>query len=268
MKYAPYSASKIAVFNQCKRKFQYKYIDKIKTPFEPSVALTKGNIVHSFLEHHELPLADKITKIKKEKQIANSPYFTKELVKECIGIYNSYLETSQGQENFSNKTLGNELKIALNKKLEPCEYYGSDVLFRGFIDRISVDTNTDIVYIKDYKTGKNKSEGPYKLTFDQLMYYSAWYFAKFPVDKIIIEYDFVEHTHEPYMKELTRENVVKYKKFLVQSITTIEKCDSWDKNNTPLCSYCDYQVHCQNDNYIGMNNGVPEIEIDEDEIPF
>jgi len=263
LKYAPYSASKLAVFDQCKRKFKYKYIDKIKTPFKPSVALTKGNIVHSFLEHHELSLADKILKIKKEKQIIESPFFTKELIKECVNIYTNYLATKQGQDNFNNKTLGNELKIALNKKLEPCEYYSPDALFRGFIDRIDVDLNTDIVYIKDYKTGKNKSEGPYKLTFNQLMYYAAWYFAKFPVDTIIIKYDFVEHNHEPYDKILTRENLTKYKKFLVKSILGPEKCESWNKNITPLCDWCDFQRHCD------MDMGIPpEIEIDEDEIPF
>jgi len=262
MKYAPYSASRLGCFKQCPRKFKYQYIDKLPYEFKPSIALTKGNIVHSFLENHELDLPGKIAALKKEKQVMNSPFYTKELVKECLGIYNTYIQSKLGQDNFNNLTLGNEMQIALDKKLQPCGYLSEDVLFRGYIDRISVDQKTDIVTILDYKTGKLKNEGPYKQPFDQPLYYASWYFEKFPVDTIILQFDFVEHNHEPMQKVLTRENLIKYKKFLLTNIMTAEKCTDFVKNEGPLCDYCDFQEICMKD------NDVHTIDISEDDIPF
>jgi len=147
MKFAPFSASKLAVFNQCNRKFKYQYVDKIKTPFVVSEALTKGKIIHSLLENHRFTLPEKIAMIKKEKQIIYSEFYTKDLVKECIGIYNAYVESTMGKENFSNKPLATELEIALDKKLKPCEPLAQDVLFRGYIDKISVVLDHQIIEI-------------------------------------------------------------------------------------------------------------------------
>jgi len=147
MKYAPYSASKIGCFKGCNRKFKYKYVDKIQVRFEPSEALTKGNIIHSFLENHDLPLADKIAALQKDKQIYKSPFYNKELIKLCLKVYNEYIVTKQGIKNFENKTLSNELRIALNTKLESCHYLDKDVLFRGYIDRISVDLDEKVIEI-------------------------------------------------------------------------------------------------------------------------
>jgi len=130
--------------------------------------------------------------------------------------------------------------------------------------KVKIKKKSPTVYVKDYKTGRLRNEGPYKTSFDQLMYYAAWYFTNFPVDTIIIEYDFVEHTHEPYRKVLTRANLNKYKKFLIQNILSAEKCTDWDKTESPLCNWCEFEDHCKRDTY-----GIPpEIEISEDDIPF
>ena len=68
MKYAPYSASRLAVYEQCPRKFKYKYVDKIPVPFEPSLALTRGKVIHSLLEFHgKMTLKENIQKLKEDK---------------------------------------------------------------------------------------------------------------------------------------------------------------------------------------------------------
>jgi len=152
--------------------------------------------------------------------------------------------------------------------------------------KVKIEKLLPIIKIRDYKTGKDKSSGKYAQTFDQLLYYAAWYFEKFPVDTIIIEYDFVEHIHNPHQKVLTRDNLNEYKKFLLKNILEIEKCVEWDKNVTPLCSWCQYEDHCNTDSPLlnniedsiedniidniedNIEDNIIDIDIDEDELPF
>jgi len=249
MKYAPYSASRLATYEQCPRKFKYKYVDKIKLPFEEhSLALTRGKIIHHLLEYHnKLTLKESIDKLKFDDDINTSPYFTKEVIKECIQVYRKFVETDIAKSIFGDFELGTELKVALNKKLEPCEYLDKDTLFRGLIDRVVVDKTTDLVRIIDWKTGKDKSgSSGIKQTPDQLMHYGSWYFAKFPVDKIKIVYVFVEH-NTTLEYTLTRERVQDYKKALLLPIIKAEKDEVFEKITSPLCDYCEFRDVCNGD---------------------
>ena len=78
MKYNPYSASSISTFLQCPRKFKYSKIDKIPVEFRETLALTKGKIIHSLLEHHNKSLKEKIEILKNDKDINKSEFFTAE----------------------------------------------------------------------------------------------------------------------------------------------------------------------------------------------
>lgn len=235
------------MYNQCPRKFKYKFVDKIKVPFVPSVALTRGNIVHSFLENHEKPLKEKLELLKKDWQIAKSEFFTKEVIKECIDIYNRFVSTEVGKDLLSHMTLANELRCAFDTKLKPTDYDAKDCLFRGKIDRVSVEVEKDLVHVIDWKTGKDKSTGSFKQDPFQLMSYAAWYFAQFPVDKLIISYVFVEHENAKLDYELSRDNLEKYNKRLLVDIVKIEKDEVFEKIEGPLCDYCDFQDHCISD---------------------
>ena len=247
MKFAPYSASRLAVYEQCPRKFRYKYVDKIEVPFEPSLPLTRGKIIHHFLEFHEkLTLKESIAKMKLDKQITESPFYTKEVVKDCIVIYQNFTKTDFAKELFAQLELGTELHLGLNYKLEPCSYKGDEVLFRGMIDRVSVEKQEDLVYIIDWKSGKDKSQGAYKQTPDQLMHYGSWYFSKFPVDTIKLLYVFVEHnTKLEYT--LHRTKVDDYKKALLRPIIRAERDDEFIINPTPLCDFCDFRFLCSDE---------------------
>ena len=247
MKYAPYSASRLATFEQCNRKFQYKYIDKIQVPFEPSVALTRGGIIHSLLENHgKMTLKESVQQLKEDPQIAKSPFYTKEVVRDCLKVFKSFIETDIAKEIFDELELGTELHLGLDGKLNPCEYLSKDVLFRGMIDRVTVNRTTNVVRIIDWKTGKDKSTGTYKQAPDQLMHYASWYFTKFPVDTLIITYVFVEH-NTTLEYTLTRDKLNAYNKALLTPIVKAEKADEFPKDLSPLCNFCEFYTHCNND---------------------
>lgn len=244
MKYNPYSSSKIQKFYICPKSFEYCYIQKVKIPKKDILPLVRGLIVHKLLQYHELNLPEKILKIKEDKEISKSAHFTKDVMKECIGIYNSYIKTDIGKEFFNYKKLATEIGCGLDTKLKSTSYLGGE-LFRGYIDYICVDVSSNIVHILDYKTGKDKSGGMYAQTPDQLIYYATWYFENFPVDTIVINFVYVEHQNAILRHTLTRENLSKYKKLLLVNIKNIESCEEFVKNEGPLCEWCDYLEMCK-----------------------
>lgn len=244
MLYNPYSPSKIGSWESCPRKFKYRYIDKIKTPRLDKDYFTLGHIVHSLLEHSDKNTKEQIEFIKHDRDIIRSEFYTKDMVKKCFGIYNKFKNTSLGETLLSYKPLGKELSVALDKKLKPCDYNDKNALFRGYIDAVFGNEETDEIFIVDWKTGSDKSEGMYKQSPDQLLMYAAWYFNKMPVDKLIITYVFVEHEDKKMTFNLTRDNIDKYNKLLINKILRIEKDKVFDKTISRLCDDCEYKEHC------------------------
>lgn len=248
MKYAPYSASKIGAFQSCPKAFDYRYIQKVKVPWVPSIHLTRGSLIHLFLEHHELPLKEKIQKMKEDREIMKSEFFNKELVKECLEVYERFIKTDLGKELFSLKKVGAEIGCGLNKQLKAGDYDDGE-MFRGFIDRINVDTTEakiedNVVHVIDWKSGKDRSGGMYPQNPDQLIYYGTWYFEKFPVNTIVLHFVFVEHENAELTYTLTRDNLQKYKTLLVKNIHSIEKCEDFFKNENKLCQWCSFLEIC------------------------
>jgi len=246
MKYSPYSPSAISTFKQCPKKFKFYKIDRIEVPKKDSEALIRGKIIHSFLEHKDKSWKEKIDIIKQEKEIKESKFFNKKIIKDCIEVYDNFLKTELGKEIFSFKNLANELHCGLKieeKQILPCGYNDPIAFFRGKIDGVFVNEETDEVYVIDWKTGKDRSEGIYKQDPEQLLYYGTWYFHNFPVNKIFIKYIFVEHgTHLEY--PMFRENINDYNKALLKNINKIEKCKDFYKVESGLCQYCDYYDLC------------------------
>jgi hypothetical protein len=73
-----------------------------------------------------------------------------------------------------------ELKLGLTKDLEPCEFFGDNVWWRGAIDLLILDKESKTATVIDYKTGKSQ----YADT-RQLGLLSIAVFKKFPeIEKI------------------------------------------------------------------------------------
>ena len=244
MKYSPYSTSRIALWNQCPRKFKYNYIDKVPREFKDDTPLKKGFCVHLLLEN-------KIKKYAKDylKKLIKKENISDDIIRESKKIYRNFIESPLGKEIFSYFPLGVELEVGLkieDKQLVTCEFSDQDCLFRGKIDYVCVDKETNKVMVIDWKTGKDKSEGTFKQSPDQLIFYATWYFHNFPVDEIELMYIFVEHgTKSSYT--LKRENLKTYIRYLLESIQKIEADDKFEKHIGPLCNWCEYKKHCDED---------------------
>ena len=127
-----------------------------------------------------------------------------------------------------------ELKMALTKKMEQCDFNDEKRWVRGIADLVIVDN--DEAYIIDYKTGSNKYPDTKQLRLMALMC-----FVIFPkVNKIkagllfCMKNSFVQESY-------TREDIHKsWKKFQtpLDRLTMSYEKDEWMPNPTPLCGWC------------------------------
>lgn len=226
MRFSPYSFSKISTYNTCPKKFDYQYVQKIGDIVVDNPALAKGRCIHSILEYYPEVKDD----------IKNDNYY--EIAKE---ICDKFILSDLGHYVTSNKPKFAEQKIALDNKLEPCDYKSQNVLFKGIVDQVLID---DDLYLNDFKSGKYvdfKYQG-----FEQLMFYAIYFFKKFQnIKKIHISYLYVEHNMENKIT-LQREYFNNYLKQLLVNIKTIEDDFIFDyKFNNRLCDWCNFNVICE-----------------------
>lgn len=221
MKFIPYSYSKIQVYQTCPKQFKYKFIDKITPKPKNLEPLLKGSAVHNILEKHpEAP--------------------THKLAPKYQHIADAFLETDTAKEIFSSTSV-REQRIGLDKDFEPCEYKSKEAIFRGIVDFITILNSK--LHIIDYKTGKYK-EQCYQ-SYDQLMFYSIYFFKKYlNIDTIIINYVYIEHSETYNKLTLERKYLDNYIRQLHENINNIETDTEFCKNNSKLCDYCDFLEHC------------------------
>ena len=250
MKYTPYSHSKIATWQQCPKKFEYIYVQKLPMAREHSLALDRGKLVHLIFEFDR-----DIEKIKKHEdfiEIKERNLLSPKDMKDCFNIYDEFKKSKPGQQLFSKRNLFKEMPLGLDYDLEIMEFIPKDketqknLFLRGYIDSavISEGEKEDTLILIDWKTGKYK-EKQYQ-TWDQLLWYSLGLFSKMPFDKIILCYAYVEH-NKLNLKEVYRSEIEKYKTALYNTVNKIEEDTVFEKHESPLCNWCGLQDHCMKD---------------------
>ena len=156
---AIYSHSKLSTFEQCKLKYKFRYIDKIKPPIEKSIETHLGICVHDALEwlylnvqNKKIPELDELIlkyvssweeKYKKnflivKKEMKPEDYFNKG-VKFLIDYYSKHKPFNEG-------TLELEKKVWIT--LDP----KSPHKIVGYIDRLAFNKEKNEYEIHDYKT--------------------------------------------------------------------------------------------------------------------
>lgn len=212
-----YSFSKLDLFKQCKRKYKYRYIDKLSGDLILP-ALVKGKRVHSLLEHFGSDFKPDFKATESELQ-------------EVYDIYNRFIKSNLGKEILAPRSV-REFHIKFDSDLKPTFLKPK---FEGYIDRVNVGDSIELI---DFKTGKFKESQNY----DQLSIYATWFLQKYPKFKSVkLRYVYVEHLKENTMDFSDFESV---KNKVLNTIKQIESESAFDRNITPLCDYCDFKSIC------------------------
>ena len=246
-----YSHSRLACFEQCPKKFEYKYIQRIVIPEKVSVEAFMGKVVHSVLEklfrdlqhtkknslQELLAYYEKIWNEGWSDDIAiNKEGLTKEhyfeLGKKCVAnFYEKNHPFDRG------KVLGIEQKITLDLSGD-----GKHKL-TGYIDLL-MQPGKNHFQIQDYKTYGKLPEQSKMEKDEQLAIYQMWVQKEFPeAKKVDLIWHYVVFQREG-VSHRTAKQLEKTRKRIVGLINRIESTERYETKPSPLCSYCSYKQIC------------------------
>jgi len=241
-----WSASRLKTYLECKRKYYYRYIQKIQAKKEEE--LNEGAFLHLLLDH-----------LYREK----NAYESKEEMQKNIDILLDTLLPFDDAKIAYKKLLWKEkLKGFVERQIEhfnagwkvverEVEVQGSigGLRFKGRIDRIDQDAIHTLVL--DYKSGQtkeaNKTKNLEKLTDFQMSIYHQMLQTKYQninlaFLKIFENGEIEEITVLEEKNELLFEHIIELKQ--TKSFVA-EKCDDLQK-----CKYCEFTLMCERGEYL------------------
>ncbi|MDQ1339213.1 MAG: hypothetical protein QG567_364 [Campylobacterota bacterium] len=238
----PLSATKLKDYLTCKRKFYYKYLERIKEhkiPSDQFEPYQMGNFLHSVFRD----IFRKKTAFSSEKELFNEIEMElKKLIKDDIALQfegDIWLKKLLPFVQNEIKRFKEGYEVFLCEKKLECAFEG--MLIEGVIDRI--DKKEDRLFIIDYKSGSYpvSLDGKLENTKDfQLVFYEilASNFGKiggaFYYDlnnSIMIKEEFFSQK-----KALLQTHIEKYK----EKTQTFEMTDEIKE-----CRYCPYKIICE-----------------------
>jgi putative RecB family exonuclease len=244
-----YSYSRLNTFKQCRLKYKYQYIDKIKTEIKQTVEAFLGSMVHQALEklykdlkfQNELSKeeliayfhkiwkenwADDILIVRKEYTIQN---FIKMGEKFLSDYYTKYNPFDQG------KTIG--LETGNTAKLDEKDSIHIK------IDRLVLRPN-DTYEIHDYKTANSLPTQEIVDKDEQLAIYAYGIKQMYPeAKKIKLIWHYLAFDKE-MVSIRTDEQIMDLKKEIILLINEIEQTTDFPPTSSALCNWCNFRALC------------------------
>lgn len=163
MKPPAWSFSSLNAFETCPKQYYHYKVAK-DTPEPPGEAAMWGTRFHTAAENY----------IK-----------TGELEPEFMQ-YKDYFDSVISRGRDAGCTMLPEQKMALNRDMQPCDWFASDVWVRGIID-VLILTDRGTAFAEDWKTGKKKPGS------EQLKLFALLVFAHYPeVELCVTTYRWVQ----------------------------------------------------------------------------
>lgn len=115
--------------------------------------------------------------------------------------------------------------------------------------KVRVRKKKPVLHLVDWwlrKTGKYRE--PKWQGYDQLLFYSIYFFKKYPkIDKIVLSYVYIEHEDHENDLTLERKYLRNYISQLMEWINNVETDKEFVKTPSGLCKYCKFKTHCSTD---------------------
>jgi len=241
-----WSASRLKTYLECKRKYYYRYIQKIKAKEEDT--LNEGQFLHTLLEH-----------LYKERSHYDS---AEEITQRLHELMAELLPFDDAKTDYQKMLWQEKLKgfaasqIAhfkqgwrVTEREKECSVEIGGLMFKGRIDRID-QTNTDTLVI-DYKSGSiaeaNKIKNLENLSDFQMSIYQHMLIEKYSnlrlvFMKILEKGEMEEITALEEKNELLAAHIVALKQTKGFSA---QKCEDLQK-----CKYCEFTLLCGRGEYL------------------
>lgn len=219
-----FSYSKINTFDNCQRKYEFVY--KKRYPRSSNVSSLKGTLLHTMIELYVKGL---------DYDIKYEGDFTKLPEIEFNSFKQEFEKSIKDQEVIQalKQMFGKFEEVQIEKKLS---YVFNDFVFSGFADTFVKNKNKIIII--DYKTGK-----PFR-NFEQLEYYALIYSYIYPeVNEFMLVLSYVMHNKEE-KDTISKIKLKEIESKLINKIKNINETNTYNKNSTRLCDYCEYKKEC------------------------
>ena len=237
------SVSKTKTFIDCKKKFEFTYIQKL--PRKEWEHHTFGKFCHKVLEdfhrayiqnNSTAPFNIEMGKAFKAALIEYKELMTPTMKKECWDIIDKYLRLISADKK--NNLSTNVIDVEKNFNF----LIGENIILNGMIDRIQIDDD-NVIHVADYKTTKNKKY--LKNDWFQLLTYAYVIISEDPsVKKVRASYILLRHDFEYITTEFTVPEILAVKDKYLDYANQIRTEKKYDPNPTALCAYCDHLNIC------------------------
>jgi putative RecB family exonuclease len=245
-----YSHSRLATFEDCAKRFEYRYVLKIPTDTEGIEAFV-GKRVHEVLERlykaaerGHVPSLEKV--IYRYNQLFEESYnadrvrivreatpleFYRQLGEHCLTAYYSRHYPFDGDE-----TLGIEQRVtfALDEKRE--------YRFQGIIDRI-VRARDGVIEIHDYKTGKRVPTQKQLDEDRQLALYQIGLADRYPDQAMRLVWHYLQKD-----RKLTSTRTPEQLRYLSEdTMSVVDRINDeteFKPKRSALCDWCEYNDRC------------------------
>ena len=246
-----YSHSKLSTFEQCKLKYKFRYIDKLKPEFEKTIEAHLGTCIHNSLEW----LYKSVMKGKTQSLDELILEYTKSWKKEYKENFKIVKNNLKAEDYFSkgikflidyyleNQPF-NDGTIELEKRIEISIHPEHKHKIIGFIDRLSYNLEKNRYEVHDYKTA---SMLPTQEKIDndkQLAIYGFAIKKLFGEDKeVALIWHYLDHNKKIISKR-TNEQYEELIKKIVNLIEEIETTREFPPNKSVLCGWCEFKNLC------------------------
>lgn len=240
-----YSHSRISTFNNCKRQFAFRYLEKTSKDFDTSAEAAMGTAVHSVLE--ELYKQVKFGRILELNDVleyfpnawSNAWKGSVKIVKEgneqdyknkALAFIEKYYKTHYP---FKQNVIGIETRIHL-----PLTEEHSMI---GFIDRLDMEDRKFIIH--DYKTSSSLPSQSQIEEDKQLALYALAIRRQHPNAEVKLVWHYLAFD-KILESQRTPEQLEELKQELIIKIREIENTKEFPPNVTRLCDWCQYRSSC------------------------
>jgi putative RecB family exonuclease len=245
-----YSFSRISTFEQCARRFRYRYLDQVKEAFD-SIEGFMGRQVHDTIEW-----------LFGERARGRTPGAAEAVTRYCrrwdedvVGAPRRLRVVKSGEDVETYRRVGADLVAQFHRErfiadeLETvaAEKHFSIVLggrhqFQGYIDRLARDS-TGLLYVIDYKTGRRAPPSFEGKEARQLEAYALAVFAESTADEIELVLEFLR-VGKTLRARVERRQAERIEMRLAEQIDTVEDATVFPPRPGVLCDWCGYNDIC------------------------
>ena len=245
---ATYSNSKISTFEQCRMKYKFQYIDKIKVEIRNTIEAFMGDIVHQTL--HKLYEDLKFQKVNSVEELHE--FFDNVwdeswddnilIVKDYSANHYKSMGKTFIEDYYKHYKPFNHARTIGLETQDFLELNGSSK-YHVRIDRLASDSEGNY-YVCDYKTNSRMKTQEDLDEDRQLAMYSLWVKQKFKDAKSVkLVWYFLAFDKE-MVSERSDEKLEQLQREVERKITEIERTKDFPTNVTKLCDYCKYKEIC------------------------